>query len=124
MCVMGKIAMLMLLSLLSLLAGEINSVDVNLKKNCLECHQTQQIPNRLISRRYLMKYSTKERIEEAMRVYLKNPKKSQSIMPPQFFLKFPMKGVLFFNEEVLRKNIQAFIEHYDIQKELTLEKNK
>jgi len=116
---MGKIVVVLALMLGLVMAEEA----LGLEKKCLACHKTQQIPNMLINRRYLMKYSTKIRIEKAMLAYLRNPKKATSIMPPQFFLKFPMKEALKIDEQTLRKNIQAYIDLYDVKKVLVLEKS-
>ena len=73
----------------SLFAGEFTLNNADLEQKCLHCHQEQQIPSNLISKRYLMKYSTDKHIEEAMFKYLKDPKKEHSIMPCTFFLKVP-----------------------------------
>jgi hypothetical protein len=54
--------------------------------------------------------------------YLKNPDKASSIMPPQFFLKFPMKEPLSLNDEILRRDIQSYLEQFDVKKKLILEK--
>lgn len=89
-----------------------------LEANCLSCHKQQQIPSSLIYKRYLMKYSVKERIEDAMFFYLKDPKKSISIMPTQFFLKFPMKNKLEMDEMTMKQSIQAYIKKFDVKKRL------
>jgi len=94
--------------------------DADLQRDCLSCHQTQQIPNSLIYKRYLMKYSTETAIENAMIKYLQNPKKSESIMPSAFFLKFPMKEALQVPEPVLRQNIRSFIDTFDVKKKLKI----
>ena len=93
-----------------------------LQQSCLNCHHIQQIPDNLISKRYLMQYSTKMRIEEAMFRYLNDPKKEHSIMPAPFFLKFPMKEKTDLDEVTLKKMIRAYVEKFDIQKRLILEK--
>ena len=93
-----------------------------LEQDCLSCHKAQQIPSNLIYRRYLMKYSTDVRMQEVMFRYLKNPNKASSIMPPQFFLKFPMKESLSLNDETLRRDIQSYLEQFDVKKKLILEK--
>jgi len=116
---MGKIIVILVLLLGVSMAEE----EIDLAKNCLDCHATQQIPNTLIYRRYLMKYSTQERIAKAMLAYLNAPQKAHSIMPPQFFLKFPMKESLDVDEKILKKNIEAYIDRYDVKKALVLEKN-
>lgn len=92
-----------------------------LKKNCLSCHEAQQIPSELIYRRYLMEYSTASRMADAMLDYLHDPKTTSSIMPPQFFLKFPMKEKLTSDEESLKANVKLFIQHFDIKNKLILE---
>ncbi len=115
---MGKIILLVSLFWLEIYAQE--SEEVILQNSCLSCHTKQQIPSELIYRRYLMKYSTKEAMTEAMLSYLIRPKKSKSIMPTQFFLKFPMKPSLDFSESELRENISSFIEMFDVKKKLVL----
>ena len=105
-----------------LLTGSVFAQTDILENDCLSCHKAQQIPSQLIYRRYLMKYSTEVRIEDAIFSYLKNPQKSRSIMPPQFFLKFPMKEALELEDERLHKNIKSYLEAFDIKKKLILKK--
>jgi len=88
----------------------------------LNCHREQQIPNVLIYRRYLMKYSTTKHMEEAIFSYLNNPNKKRSIMPPQFFLKFPMKEKLSLEDKTLHKNIQNYLKRFDIRKYIIVDK--
>ena len=114
---MAKIVLCVLL-----LTSGIYAQTDTLEHDCLSCHKAQQIPSKLIYRRYLMKYSTEERIENAIFTYLKNPKKSMSIMPPQFFLKFPMKEALSLKDEKLHENIKAYLKVFDIKQKLILEK--
>jgi hypothetical protein len=106
----------------SLLTAEAESSETELEKACLSCHKEQQIPSDLIYRRYLMKYSTPDRIEKAMFAYLKEPLQSRSIMPPQFFLKFPMKLPMSMDDKTLKKEIRAYIRKFDIKKRLILKK--
>lgn len=94
--------------------GQAQEIDAR----CLACHQSEQIPSQLMYKRYLMKYSSKERIAEAMLKYLKNPQQSNSIMPKPFFLKFPMKEDLKLTDEALKQGIGMFIEKFDMQKRL------
>ena len=92
-----------------------------LQQNCLECHSQQKIPSELIYRRYLMKFSTKERMQKSLFTYLKNPKKENSIMPQQFFLKFPEKKALDLNETVLGESVGAYLDFFDVKNKLELE---
>ena len=112
---MVKIVLLFLMSI-----GVCAQID-SLEKNCLSCHKAQQIPNHLIYRRYLLKYSTEESMQKEIFSYLQNPQKSISIMPPQFFLKFPMKDASKLKEEQLKIDIKAFLKMFDIKKKLRLD---
>jgi len=94
----------------------------DLKKDCLKCHKEQKIPSYVTYKRYLMKYSTKEKIADAMFKYLKNPKKENSVLPPQFFLKFSIKKPTSIDDETLKKDIESFIEKFDVKRRLILEK--
>ena len=117
---MGKIVWIISIFTLFLTAQDLIKDDT-LEVNCLNCHQKQQIPSSLIYKRYLMKYSTEKRMEDAMFMYLNNPSKAFSIMPAPFFLKFPMKEKVELDERTLRSHIQAYLEKYDIKKRLVLE---
>ena len=116
---MGKI-ILTLMFISTFVLGE-DRYDT-LKTNCLACHTKEQIPNKLMYKRYLMKYSTNVRMEEVMFNYLKNPKKSNSIMPPPFFLKFPMCKKLDLADDILRNHIKQYLDFFDLKKHLILEK--
>jgi len=94
-----------------------------LESRCLACHKEQQIPNHLIYGRYLEQYSAEKNIKNAMYDYLINPQKKHSIMPPQFFLKFPMKEKRSMDERTLRQSVEQFIQKFDIKKKLVLDKS-
>lgn len=91
-----------------------------LHDSCLACHTKQQIPSSLIYRRYLMKYSTFTSMEKAIFGYMKNPRQQHSIMPPQFFLKFPMKEHSTLDDTTLKKMIRAYLHTFDVKRKLTL----
>jgi hypothetical protein len=57
-----------------------------------------------------------------MFTYLKEPLHERSIMPPQFFLKFPMKPPMNMDDETLKREIRAYMKQFDIKKRLILEK--
>jgi cytochrome c551/c552 len=97
---------------------------IELKNSCIGCHQEQKIPSELIYRKYLMKYSDKEAIEDKIFEYIKNPKKENSIMPKQFFLKFPMKSKMDLNITILKKDISDYLELFDVRRRLVLEKSQ
>jgi hypothetical protein len=118
-----KIVMAGIMLTATLFAAEPVNPEETLERACLSCHKEQQIPSDLIYKRYLMKYSTQARIEKAMFRYLKEPRKSHSIMPQQFFLKFPMKPRMNIDDETLRKEIRRYIQKFDLKKRLILDKS-
>ena len=117
---MGKIVIILGFLSLCLSAEELSTQEHSFKNICLSCHQQQQIPSALIYKRYLMKYSTNKRMEQAMFTYMKEPKKENSIMPAPFFLKFPMKEKISLKDENLHKYIQTYLEKFSMKKRLML----
>jgi hypothetical protein len=49
-----------------------------------------------------------------MFIYLKHPSVSSSIMPPQFFTKFPKKEPLEIDDPTLIALIKAYTDYFDI----------
>ncbi|MEA3491863.1 MAG: hypothetical protein U9R27_08195 [Campylobacterota bacterium] len=88
------------------------------ESECLSCHQSQSIPSERIYRRYLHKYSSKESIRRAMFSYIKNPDRENSIMPSQFFVKFPLKEPIDITDKILKRRIDDYIRYYDVNKRL------
>ena len=117
---MGKIIFLGLLLCVSTYAQESSMAKEQFHETCLNCHIQNQIPNELIYRRYLMKYSTHEAMTVAIAKYLRSPKDKDSIMPSQFFLKFPRKEAILSEDANLAKNIGLFLEMFDVKKKLVL----
>ena len=102
----------------TVLSAEITEKE--LQKNCIGCHVEQKIPSSLIYRRYLRRYSTHRAIKKNLFLYLQNPIRENSIMPKQFFLKFPQKEVSDLNKSILKESIDAYLDYFDIRKELIL----
>ncbi len=117
---MGKIIFLCIFFYAELYAIEKLSEKEELQNTCLKCHAYDQIPNTLIYKRYLVKYSTKDAMTQAILKYMKAPKKENSVMPPPFFLKFPMKKRLDLDDDKLEHNIRIFLDTFDMKKKLIL----
>ncbi len=91
-----------------------------LQKQCLSCHQAQQVPSEMIYRRYLMRFSSKKIIKEKMFSYLKCPSTNVSIMPAPFFKKFPLKKVTSLDDKRLEALIDEYIMYYDINDKIVI----
>ncbi len=118
---MVKIVLISTLLCLSTHASTLDTKhNISLNESCLSCHKEQQIPNQLIYRRYLMKYSTNTQIREAILRYLKNPQIKYTIMPSQFFLKFPMKKAINIEDKKLKILVNKYLDKFDVKKMLVL----
>ncbi len=112
--------MLCFLIFTTLISKELDTSESQMLQNrCLSCHVPQQIPDELVYRRYLMVYSTFERMENAIFLYMKNPNKKNSVMHHPFFFKFPMKKKSNLDDETLRNMIQAYLMRFDIKNKFT-----
>jgi hypothetical protein len=111
---------LFLIIVVTLIAKAESEPSEMLKVRCLNCHIEQKIPSELIYRRYLMRYSTHTKISKIIFKYLKNPIKDKSVMPKQFFLKFPQKDSSDLNDSTLEESIDDYLNYFDIKKQLTL----
>ncbi|NOZ91009.1 MAG: hypothetical protein GXO60_06965 [Epsilonproteobacteria bacterium] len=114
---MVKNSLIFIVSITTLIA---QPPSTRLEKTCLNCHKKQQIPSELIYRRYLMRYSDNQLIKDKILKYLKNPNKTESIMPNQFFLKFPMKNKIDLNDTALYQEVEEYMNFFDIRKKLIL----
>ena len=118
---MGKIIFVCMMFPIGVVAGNITIDEKQqVEQKCLQCHHQEQIPNRLIYRRYLKKYSTQEAMKKVILKYLKDPKQENSIMPHPFFSKFPMKEASDLDDEALKKNIQTYLDTFDLKKKMVL----
>jgi len=113
-------SMIVLLMTVTVFADTV--ADPQLEEHCLACHREQKLPDNLIYRRYLLKYSSPQRIENALVKYLEHPLKERSIMPAEFFLRFPIKYANDLSPAQLRELVRRYIDYYDVRKRLRLEK--
>jgi len=95
--------------------------NTTLEANCLACHREQKLPDNLIYRRYLLRYSSAKRIEKALSAYLKHPRQEASIMPAEFFLRFPMREPLKMDDQTLHRYVRKYIDYFDVRKRLRME---
>ena len=106
--------------ILAIAAGAM-SASQSFEETCIKCHQAKEIPNEVIYKRYLLKYSSKIKIREAIVSYLKNPMTQKSIMPPQFIKIFGLKEALKLSDAELNRHVDELINRYSIKKKLYIE---
>ncbi len=94
--------------------------DPVLERDCLGCHREQRLPDNLIDRRYLLRYSSARRMERALVAYLRHPTRQTSIMPSEFFLRFPMKAPSTLGPKTLRDRVRRYLRAFDVRQKLRL----
>ena len=84
------------------------------EKNCLNCHfKTKQLKKFIY--KYTLKYSSQEKVENAIFNYLKNPTKQTSIMPSGFLNRFGIKEKSTLKNIELKKAINEYYKEYNIK---------
>ena len=83
------------------------------QKNCVGCHKKLPIKIDKFFYRYLLKYSSAIETKYAMKLYLQNPKKENSILNPALLNRFGVKKKSKLSEKELEKAID---EYWDIYK--------
>ena len=83
------------------------------QQNCVPCHKKLPIKIDKFFYRYLLKYSSAIETKYAMKLYLQNPKKANSILNPALLNRFGVKKKTKLREKELEKAID---EYWDIYK--------
>lgn len=84
------------------------------QKNCLSCHNKLPIKIDKFFYRYLLKYSSAIETKYAMKLYLQNPKKENSILNPALLNRFGVKKKTTLSEKDLKKAIDEYWDKYKI----------
>ncbi len=84
------------------------------EKNCVSCHKKLPIKIDKFFYRYLLKYSSAIETKYAMKLYLQNPKKENSILNPALLKRFGIKKKSQLSEKELEKAIDEYWEKYKI----------
>ncbi len=87
-------------------------------RRCLTCHDVSAPPLSLLYRRYLMLYSSKDRIEERMVSFLTAPSKEKSSMPEGMKNRFNPQNHPIFEKEEARRAVKRVIEKEDLIKKI------
>ena len=98
----------------------VSNASQSFEEACLKCHIETNVPNVVIYKRYLLKYSSKAKMREAMVTYLKKPIAEKTIMPSRFIDIFGLKERMKLSDESLNKYVDELIDSYDVKKKLTL----
>ncbi|MDD3506180.1 MAG: hypothetical protein PHX65_06490 [Sulfurimonas sp.] len=68
--------------------------------------------------KYTLKYSSEQRIKEAIFEYLKEPDINKSILPPEYIKKFGLKQKSNLDDEKLKKMIDIYYKRFNQQSKI------
>ena len=106
---MGRVVILLILALPGFAAEP-----TSLPARCTACHTKNAPPLSLIYRRYLMLYSSKERIQKRMIDFLRAPSKAKSAMPEGMKNRFNPQKHPAFSPQIAKKTVDTLIEKEDL----------
>jgi hypothetical protein len=86
-------------------------------KNCLNCHGGD-FKFHVIMKKYTLKYSSEERIKEAIFEYLKEPLSAKSILPSEYIQRFGIKEKSNLDDKTLKKMIDIYYEKFSPRSKL------
>lgn len=84
------------------------------EKNCVACHKKLPVTIDKYFYRYLLKYSSKQDVQDAMLKYILNPSKDKTVMPEAFILRFGIKKPTTLSNKQLEEAIEIYWEKYKV----------
>lgn len=102
-------------ALLILLSAILNASEF--EKNCLSCHGGD-FKFHVIMKKYTLKYSSEERIKEAMFKYLKEPVAERSILPAEYINRFGVKERSTLDDKTLKRMIDIYYKEFNLPSKL------
>ncbi len=105
---MVRIALLLVLLLLN---GHAKSL---YERDCVSCHEGMTITLDKFFFRYLLKYSSQERVKNAMVRYLQEPSAENSILEPWLIKRIGVKKRSTLDEVHLREAVDEYWETYTV----------
>ncbi len=88
------------------------------QSSCVSCHQKLPISFDKFYMQYLIRFSSEDRIKEAMFYYLRDPKKEQSVMDRTIIKRLGLMPKPSLNDEVLKVYIKEYVDLYDVRSKL------
>ncbi|NOX15803.1 MAG: hypothetical protein GXP61_07235 [Epsilonproteobacteria bacterium] len=84
------------------------------QKNCVSCHEKLPVKIDKFFYRYLLKYSSGIETKYAIKIYLQDPKKENSILNPALLNRFGVKKKSKLSEKKLKKAISEYWDKYKV----------
>lgn len=84
------------------------------ERDCVSCHEGMTITLDKFFFRYLLKYSSEERVKNAMTRYFKEPNADESILEPWLIKRIGVKKRTSLNEAQLREALDEYWKTYTV----------
>ncbi len=107
---MGRLAVTILLILSPLLAAEMNVYE----RNCVKCHENLPVSLDKFFFNYLLKFSSERRVKQALRNYLKHPRRKASLATEELVSRYGLMPKTTLSDEELRRAIDIYWEKYKV----------
>lgn len=84
------------------------------EKNCVACHKKMQVGIDKFFYRYLLVYSSKDSVKNAIKSYLLKPSKKTSLFAEDLVLRYGIKKPTKLSQKNLQKAIDLYWEKYNL----------
>ena len=84
------------------------------EKNCIKCHKKLPVSIDKYFYRYLLKYSSEKDVKKAIKTYLNNPSKNNTVMPEAFISRFGVKKKTQLNTKQLNRAVDIYWTKYKV----------
>lgn len=98
-----------------LLYTSLSHAQQTFQNSCVACHETINLSLEKLYFRYVVRYSSANRIEEAMTNYLLDPKANLSVLTPNALTRWGVKKAYEGNQESLRALLKVYIAQYEVK---------
>ncbi|MCF6200780.1 MAG: hypothetical protein L3J42_01425 [Hydrogenimonas sp.] len=107
---MGRIAVTILLIFSALQGSGMNIYE----RNCVKCHENLPVSLDKFFFNYLLKYSSERQVKQALRNYLKHPRRKASLATEELLERYGIMPKSNLSDEELRKAIDIYWDKYKV----------
>ncbi len=107
---MGRLTVTILLITIPLFSADVNIYE----RNCVKCHEKLPVSLDKFFFNYLLKYSSERQVKQALRKYLKHPKRKSSLATEEIILRYGLMPKSTLSDAELREAIEIYWEKYKV----------
>ncbi len=84
------------------------------ERNCVKCHEKLPVSLDKFFFNYLLKYSSERQVKQALRNYLKHPRKKDSLATEELIARYGLMPKTTLDDKKLREAIDIYWERYKV----------